>query len=233
MVLKVGVLGITGRMGCALQALCDEHPSYQLGTSWSPTQGKAEGHLKDVFSSNDVVIDFSVAEALPLYVPYALNAPKPFLIGTTGFQNDLGPLLEKLAAKMPVLWAPNTSLGVAIMRHMVSFAAKALGDSFDVSLIDRHHRHKKDAPSGTALALVEAVRAGCNSTADREVQVVSLRCGEITSEHELAFTRGSERLTIKHESLDRRALVAGALSLLEKLSHKVPDLYTVDDLLNV
>jgi 4-hydroxy-tetrahydrodipicolinate reductase len=173
----------------------------------------------------------------------------PILIGTTGFDADSREILERAAREIPVLIAPNTSVGVTVVAQLVSMAAAGLGLSYDVEISEAHHRMKRDAPSGTALALGEAVaearaqslsevatydRAGqCVPRSPGSIGFSSLRAGDIVGEHTVTFAGAGERVEITHRATDRIIFARGALRAAEWLIGRPAGLYGMRNVLGL
>ncbi len=173
----------------------------------------------------------------------------PLLVGVTGFDATTRQRLSDVARAIPVLIAPNTSVGVSVVGELVALAARRLGPTYEVEVFDAHHRHKRDAPSGTALALgrlvaeargqqFEAV-ANLDLTAKAAVQRPGsigfsvLRAGEIVGEHTVSFCAAGERVEITHRATDRMTFARGALRAAEWLVGRSPGLYGMRDVLGL
>ena len=196
-----------------------------------------------------VAVDFSVASCVAANARACALAGVPILVGTTGFDAVTRSLLERTAKDIPVLVAPNTSVGVSVVAKLVSMAASGLGPSYDVEIFEAHHRTKRDAPSGTALALGEAV-AGARGRDLEEVAVYdragqdaprthgsigfsSMRAGDIVGEHTVTFSGAGERLELTHRATDRITFARGALRAAAWLIGRQPGLYDMKDVLGL
>jgi len=196
-----------------------------------------------------VAIDFSVHSVVAQHALACVAAGVPILIGATGFDASSRTILEQAARDIPVLITPNTSVGVAAMTELVSVAASRLGTSYDVEIFEAHHSTKRDAPSGTALALGEAVaRARAQSLNDvatfnragpagprmpGSIGFSSLRGGDIVGEHTVTFAAAGERLEITHRATDRLTFARGALRAAEWLVGRPAGLYGMRDVLGL
>lgn len=177
--LKVAIIGAAGRMGRALVRAASEIPeqvviSGAVASTGSPSVGRDAGELVGLgrldvpitdnlaaaLAPAEVIVDFSQPRATASNLAVCRGARKPLLIGTTGFPADLTPLFDEAAAEIPLLVAPNTSIGVTLLIELTRMAARSLPPDFDIEVIEAHHRMKKDAPSGTALALGKAAAQG-------------------------------------------------------------------------
>ena len=136
-------------------------------------------------------------------------------------------LLQDASKYIPVLFAPNTSLGIVVLRKLIVLAAEALGPDYDINILDVHHRHKKDSPSGTALMLKESFESS------RYVECTSLRAGGIFGDHSVTFAGENEVLKIEHRALNRGLFAQGALQAAMWLHGKKPGLYTMEDVVGI
>lgn len=249
MATKVGIVGVSGRMGQVLSQEIVKKADLELGVSYSKELA-ANVSLKDLFSDNDIVVDFSNAALVEAVLDAALENPKPLIICTTGWDRvALDAKIEALSLKVPVILATNTSIGAAIQRYIVKVVAKALGDDFDVDLHESHHRFKVDSPSGTAMTLLEDIKdakkaafgqefshftVGNGARENHLIGVSVSRQGAIVGEHEVSFTSLEEQITIKHTAFDRALFAKGALKAVEwGVNVDKPGLYTIFDVLSL
>lgn len=249
MATKVGIIGISGRMGQVLSSEIPQKVGLELGISYSKELADKVS-LHDLFAENDVVIDFSNAELVASVLDAALKSPKPLVICTTGWDRELlQDKLDQISKKVPLILATNTSVGAAIQRYIVKVVAKALGEDFDVDLHERHHRFKVDSPSGTAVTLLEDIKDAKKSAYDREFKAYTVgdsarkddligvsvtRAGSIVGEHEVSFTSLEEQITIKHTAFDRALFAKGALKCVDwVIKGQKPGLYTIFDVLDL
>ena len=259
------VFGITGRMGQALIRALREGSQFQLhGAIASPGSHRlgqecaAEGQPTGVMISADVAaalkggsvaVEFSLGSAVAAHAQACAEAGVPLVVGTTGFDAAARAQLERAAHKIAVLLAPNTSLGVAVLSSLVAQAAQALGEGYDVEISEAHHRSKRDAPSGTALSLGEAVASArgqsLNDVAVYDRHATSsprsagsigfsvVRAGDIVGEHTVMFAAAGERVEITHRATDRMTFARGALRAAAWLLGRPPGLYGMQDVLRV
>lgn len=196
----------------------------------------------------DVIVDFSSAAATARVVELALDAGMPLVIGTTGHAEAERARLRALAARVPTVWAGNFSVGVNLLFALTARATRTLGREFDAELIELHHRHKKDAPSGTAARLLElilearqldstAVRHGREGPAGErspdEVGVHAVRGGDIVGEHTVLFAGPGERLELTHKASDRMIFARGALRAANWIVRQKPGVYDMQDVLGL
>jgi 4-hydroxy-tetrahydrodipicolinate reductase len=156
-----------------------------------------------------LAVDFSTADAVAWRVPVCAAAGVPLLLGTTGLGPEVPAIIARASERIPLLVAANTSLGAAVLQDLVRRAAAALGEDYDIQVQDTHHRHKRDAPSGTALGLGQAAMEGRGRPGG--VQYASVRGGDVVGEHEVQFLGEGERLRLSHVATDRAVFARGAL----------------------
>lgn len=237
--IRIGILGYDGRMGqliaeeinasefCALAGGVTEKVKTQFMKSQDAlvTTGAEE-----VMGISDVVIDFTSAEATPGFARLAADMGKPFVSGTTGLSAEGYNVLKQMSAKIPLLYASNMSLSLTAMKQVTELAAKLLGGfDYDVAILDEHHRMKKDAPSGTAKTLGEAVMHG--SGGKKKPEYAAIRAGSIIGEHEVVFAGQGETIRLHHSVTDRRIFARGAVQAALWLHGKKPGLYGMEDVL--
>ncbi len=196
----------------------------------------------------DVMIDFTIAEAAVENARVAADKGVKIVMGTTGFSEDQKKELEKLADKVPFILAPNFSLGVNVFFKVVEYAAQFLSD-FDVEIVEIHHRHKRDSPSGTALRVAEILRRAfekggkvldfktCRegvSPRGEEIGIFGVRGGDVVGEHTVFFFGSGERIEITHRAMSRECFAAGAVKAAMWIAEvEEPGLYTMEDVLGL
>lgn len=240
MIVVIGLTGYTGRMERAIACQLDSHPSACLGGGLARFAQQTDSdespmivtdNPQDLFPNCDVIVDFSHPSATATYARLAAQAGKAFLSGTTGLDADAFTVLQACARTIPVLYAPNTSLSLAIARRTVETTARLLKDQeYDIAITDKHHRWKRDAPSGTALALGEAVRRG--NEGRHSPTYASIRAGAIIGEHEVLFAGPGETIEIRHQVNDRRVFARGAIQAAIWLAGQSAGYYSMDDVLD-
>ena len=261
--IRVAIIGAAGRMGRALLRVASEFPELTIVaalTSPASTDlgldagelasGRASGvpltsDLPAALALADVAIDFSSPQATQTNLAACGRAHRALLIGTTGFSADLTPAIEATSREIPLLVAPNTSLGVTLLVELVRAAARALPAGFDIEILEAHHRTKRDAPSGTALALGRAAaegrgqvfeqvastgRAAGSARREGEIGFAVLRGGDIVGEHTVLFAGSGERLSLSHQATDRAIFARGALQAASWLTAKPAGRYFMRDL---
>lgn len=220
--IKLLIHGATGRMGQSLIRLAQDHP----GLTIAAASGRANiGHM-DALPEFDIAVDFSSPEGFDAILSLCLTRGKGLLSGSTGLSESQFAALNDAGSKIPVLWASNFSLGVAVLNRLVSLAGDVL-PGWQIDIIESHHVHKKDAPSGTALSLGQTVEAASGQRPTYH----SLRCGDVVGEHSVQFTGSGERIELVHRATNRDIFAQGALFAAEKLAGKVNGVYKFGDLL--
>ncbi len=266
----VAILGVTGRMGQALVRLLSTDPGGAAagltlsGAVCSPSSARrgldaaSDGVPTGVLATDEVVaglrdaavaVDFSRPQFAAAHAAACAAAGVPLLIGTTGFDAAAQAALDHAARTIPVLIAPNTSLGVAVMAQLVRHATVALGAEFDVEILEAHHRLKRDAPSGTALALGGVVAEARGATLEElavfdrhggfaprtagSIGFAVLRAADIVGEHSVMFAAAGERIEITHRATDRAIFARGALRAASWLAGRSPGVYGMQNVLGL
>ena len=250
MAIALSVLGASGKMGKRILHLALNDPQFQIvgGSSRNATEGTLE-HLigksgmhiphslnpETALTSCDVAIDFSSHEATRRHLEAAVAAKKALVLGTTGHSPDGLKAIEEAAKVIPILFSPNFSFGVAVCMEVAARLGKALYGSCSIEIIETHHVHKKDQPSGTALAFASAIKGGetIHLRKKEEIVIHSIRTAEVVGEHQLIFECGHERIELKHTAHSRDAFAQGALIGAKFLAKQHPGLYSFKDLFNV
>ena len=260
MAVRVVVAGATGRMGAQLARLARASSALELVGGIAPDAGETADYPTVVDAAGagalrgacDVLVDFSA----PAHIASILRAHadslagRGIVIGTTGLDDDARRAIDDASARSAVLVAANFSIGVNLLLELARNAARVLGaDAFDVEIVEAHHRHKADAPSGTALALGRAVAEGrevglddvrrdgrsgiSGERAVGEIAFHALRGGEIVGEHEVRFIGTNERVSLGHVANDRALFAAGALRAAQWIAGRAPGSYTMRDVLGL
>ncbi len=239
--IRIGIFGYKGRMGQLIAREVEAHDACLLAgggmETADPARPDPDGVLMtsnpdELIMASDALIDFTAADATPKLAARAAALGKPFMSGTTGLKPEGLAALKEAAQKIPLLYAPNTSLSLAAMKRITALAAQLLGGfDYDVAILDEHHRMKKDAPSGTAKALGEAVASGNGGR--KEPSYAAIRAGYIVGEHEVVFAGPGEIIRLRHSVTDRGIFARGALQAALWLHGKKPGLYGMDDVLGI
>jgi len=227
MTVRMVLVGARGRMGSRIDALAADDREVAIVARVSRAT-PLETRLSR--GACGVVVDFSSPEGGSEAMAIARETGAALLVGTTGLGEDRKAALRDLAATNAVLLAPNTSLGVAVTRRLARIAAELLGPAgWRVDIVESHHDRKKDAPSGTAIALADEVRGG--GIPLENGQIHAIRAGDTVGEHELRFAGPGERIHIVHEAQSRDLFALGALRAARWLDGRAPGWYTMDDVL--
>jgi 4-hydroxy-tetrahydrodipicolinate reductase len=260
-------MGASGKMGARLVALAIETPGLAVGAaleraghpSLARDAGEAAGvgtigvaigsDVRAALSAGDVVIDFTTPAATLALLPQASEAKIALVIGTTGLDASGVEAIRSASSRIPIVFAPNMSLGMNVMFKVVADVARALGAGYDVEIVEAHHRQKKDAPSGTALALGRVLADAAKHRLDEvavyarhgdvgprstgEIGIQTIRAGDIVGDHTVLFGGLGERLEITHRTSSRDTFARGALRAAQWLSDKPPGLYDMQDVLGL
>jgi len=258
-IINIALLGAAGRMGRTLMETAGDFPgiciSAALVTADSPVIGQDAGglayteDLEKALAHSDVLVDFSTPASTSMAIDACVVAHKPIIIGVTGLDGVLKKKLTMAGQSIPILAAPNMSLGAVLLMQLARIAASALSEDFVVDIKDQHHRHKKDTPSGTALALGEAVAAGrgvelkeraifevpgqVRPTKPGSIRFTSIRQGEIVGDHTVTFTGSTEHLELAHRAHSRAAFARGALTAACWIVGQQPGMYAMVDVLGL
>ena len=263
---RVAIWGAGGRMGKALiccaahfpeikiAAAIEQpgHPSIGLDAGLAVGAGAlgfAVGDQLQLAAASDVWMDFTFHTAAPRQAALAAELGKAVVLGTTGLTEAEMAAVRASARHVPIVCSPNMSLGVNLLFALVENAARALGHDYDIEIVEMHHRHKKDAPSGTALALAGSAAAGrklslsavaCHGrsgiTGERpkdQIGIHALRGGDVVGDHTTIFATDGERVELTHRASSRDALARGALRAAVWAHGRQPGLYTMKDVLGL
>lgn len=269
----IAVFGVTGRMGqCIVRALGEtlnkssgeatvalrltgalaSRASARLGLDAaigsSPTGVRVTADVQHALEGAAVAVDFSHPRSVAEHAEACAVARVPLLIGATGLDATAHAALEGIASRVAVLVAPNTSLGVAVLNRLVALATRALGPAADIEIVEVHHRAKRDAPSGTALALGASVArargatldelavldraSGRSARAEGSIGFSTLRAGDVVGEHTVMFALPGERLELSHRASDRMIFARGALTAARWLIDRPAGRYSMADVLD-
>lgn len=232
--IRILIHGASGRMGQALSRLSGERDDIQLVAAVSrskpaqrvvggvPQFSVAELHGVPAF---DVAIDFSLPAGFDAILGLCLERGAALVSGTTGLEPEQRAAIDRASTRIPVLWAANFSLGVAVLCELVERAARAL-PGWDCDIVESHHVHKKDAPSGTALVL-----GACAEEGGSTPRHAAIRAGDIVGEHLVQFTGLGERVELVHRATNRDVFARGALHAAVRLAGRDPGSYGLRDLL--
>lgn len=265
--LRVAIAGACGRMGKTLVEAVHQHPELVLGAASTlpgdPLLGQDIGplcglpaqqvaltsSLEAELARFDALIDFTHPEATLEHAALCAAHGKKLIVGTTGLSDAQKAELARAAEKTAVVFAPNMSVGVNLCFKLLELAARVIGEDSDIEIVEAHHRHKKDAPSGTALGMGEVVaralgrdlrdcavygREGQTGERDRKtIGFATIRAGDIVGDHTVIFAAEGERVEITHKASSRRNFANGALRAALWLQDKNPGLYSMQDVLGL
>ena len=209
---------------------------------------KPELNSENAFKKANVIIDFTIPKCTLEILKIATKLKKRVVIGTTGFSKKEEDLIKKFSKKIPILKAGNMSLGINLLMYLTEITSASLGNKYQSKILEVHHKHKKDYPSGTALMLGKGIAVGKNKDFYKligkkflnkknfpygnKINFNSIRTGEIIGEHEVKFSNGTEIITLNHEAFDRSLYSEGALTAAKWLNSKKPGLYSMRNLMN-
>ena len=249
---SIGILGVRGRMGQAIANAAAEAGATVAGGI--DRDGGVHGDLStlaDLAAASDVLVDFTAPEALAGHLAAAVDAGTPIVIGTTGLTPGHHQAIDVAAGSIPIVQTANTSLGINLLRALVEQAARKLGPDWDIEIVEMHHRHKLDSPSGTALLLGASANRGrgaASTTAlnrfdrmqegphEREeggIYYASLRGGSVAGDHLVVFAGEGERIELGHRAESRAIFAKGAVEAAIWLHSQKPGRYTMQDVLGI
>jgi 4-hydroxy-tetrahydrodipicolinate reductase len=242
--IKIAVAGASGRMGQSIIQSIEQSDKTTLGV----TLDKGDD-LNSVIDQFDVLVDFTRPEATLDYLAVCIATGKSMVIGTTGFDDAGLQMIKDAGTKIPVVFAPNMSVGVNLSLKLLEMAAKVIGEESDIEIVEAHHRHKVDAPSGTALKMGEVVanalgrdlskcavygREGIEKPRDRQtIGFSTIRGGDVVGEHTVSFFMEGERVEITHKASSRMTFANGAIRASAWLQGKPAGLYSMQDILDI
>ena len=240
--MKIAIVGAAGRMGQMLCKLAEGSALVVVSRI-----DVAEGYDREWRDDVEGVIDFSFHAALPAFITKAAQQGIAYVIGTTGITPEEQLVVNEAAKTIPVVQSGNYSIGINLLLELVRKAAATLGTEYDIEVTEMHHRHKKDAPSGTALMLAKSAAAGRNvdfdevaifgregETGERpvgEIAIHALRGGSVVGDHTVMFSGEVERIEITHRAQSREAFAAGALRAVEWAKGRASGIYTMRDVI--
>ncbi len=241
---KIAITGSNGRMGQALIEAVKLNPNVSQGSILNRGDD-IERVLKDF----DVLIDFTRPEATLDALSVCQSAGKAMVIGTTGFSDDALKVIDQASSDIPIVFAPNMSVGVNLTLKLLETTAKVIGTDSNIEIVEAHHRHKVDAPSGTALKMGEVIanalgrdlsecavygREGTEEPRDRQtIGFSSIRGGDVVGEHTVTFFMEGERVEITHKASSRMTYANGAVKASQWLTNQANGLYSMQDVLDL
>ena len=267
MAVRVGVCGAAGRMGKTILEVCNDNDGVEVTAaieySESPMLGLDAGEVAGlgklgvkitddiaaVADQVDVIIDFTLATSVAANIQKCVASGCKMVIGTTGLSQGDQDLIKSASEKIAIVFAPNMSIGVNLCFKLLEIAAQVIGDDTDIEIIEAHHRHKKDAPSGTAIRMGEVVantigrdlkecavygREGITGARDKKtIGFETIRAGDIVGDHTVMFAAEGERVEITHKASSRKTFASGAVRAARWLADKETGLFDMQDVLNL
>lgn len=245
--IKIGLCGATGRMGQAILTRIHKFSNCVISKQFNSTNNLHD--LNELCNNSDIIIDFSTKEILEPLISHALKYSTKLVIGTTNLTSNHFELIKTASKDLPILYSANMSLGANLLGILAKKTAQILDDTYDVEILETHHRNKKDAPSGTAIMLgriiAEAKNLNFNESKifDRsnnncvrkasEIGVVSMRGGNVHGVHDINFLGDDEVIILQHQALNKNSFADGAIKSAIWLSSKPAGLYSTLDVLNI
>ena len=253
--INLAITGCLGRMGQQLIQSSKSSKNFKLvSITENRIINKKVSSLKpqlnsaSAFKNANIIIDFTIPKCTLEVLKIAFKLKKRVVIGTTGFSKKEENIIKKYSKKIPIFKAGNMSLGINLLMYLTEIASKSLGNNFLSKVLETHHEHKKDHPSGTALMLGKGIAVGKNKDLyklmgkkylnkksfpySKKINFNSIRKGEIVGNHKVLFSSGKEIITLNHEAFDRALYSEGALTAAQWLISKKPGLYSMRNLLN-
>ncbi len=250
---KIGVVGICGRMGKAIAkaSLNNKNVTLVSGSEFKnhkdvgkdigiiigekPLGIKVTSQHNDFCKNLDIIIEFGLESATKEYLSLAKKNRIAFISGSTALSKKTINDMKKASKKIPVFWAPNMSLGANLLSILSEITAKKIGADYDIDITDLHHKNKKDTPSGTAKFLKEAIRFSLKKVKvnRKNINISAIRSGDSTGEHSVIFSGEGERITIKHISSSRNIFANGAIKVAIWIYKMKPGFYNMSDYLKI
>lgn len=255
---KIIISGICGKMGTSILNLCPQDKEIEvvagieasghqmIGKKIQPLDIPVESDLEKVIDKTDVLIEFTNPDATFEHVKIAEKYKKACVIGTTGLSEEQVSYIKKASQKIPIVFSPNMSIGVNLLFKLVEQVSNILKD-YDIEIVEAHHNKKKDAPSGTALKLLEKIKSARQTKLKEiygregqigarkpdEIGVFAVRAGDIVGEHTVIFGGTGERIELVHRAHSRDTFAKGALTAAKWIINKKSGLYDMGDVLNL
>lgn len=255
--MKIGITGCTGRVGALLveELLSGRWEGLELAGGTVRDISKSNDNFfitdnaEELFKRSDAIIDFTTPEASRTHIQLASEHKTPMVLATTGFTADDEKAITKASTQAPIVYAANTSIAVTMLNALVEKAAASLGPDFDIEIVEAHHKHKVDAPSGTAIMLGKTAAQSRNQTfddvavmsreghtgprKDGEIGLSTIRGGDVVGEHSVYFIGDGERLELKQQATNRALYAKGALHAIRWAAKQPPGLYSMGDVLGL
>lgn len=262
MTLRIGMMGVAGRMGQAVMRVAADDPTVVVHAGTVRRASGAESapktlpsivvqseDLADVIDEVDVLIDFSTPEATLSHLPIVCAHHKPWVIGVTGFATEQLVSLRQASSHIPLLVAPNMAIGIHLLLHLVRQCATAIGLECHMDVIETHHRYKQDAPSGTALKMASEMATAMGKSEVEtvftspmhqaiprpvgDIHIHALRTANVIGEHRAIFSHDGEKIELCHQATSRDIYAEGAVKAAKWLRHRPAGYYEMSDVLNL
>lgn len=264
---RILIAGCAGRMGRRIAALAHEHPKMQLSGGFETQTHDAIGKdlgtitgvgslnikvvasLEDCLEAGDVIIDFTAPQATMKILPVAVSKKKKMVIGTTGLSDADKEKISSASKEIPIVCAPNMGVGVNLVFKLSEMIASILSEEYDIEIVEAHHKHKKDAPSGTALEIARRAAKGrginlndkalygreglCGEREPGVIGIHAVRGGDVVGEHTISFMSEGERIELTHRASSRDVFAKGALVAALFVDQKENGLYSMQDVLGI
>lgn len=250
--IKIGIVGISGRMGKSIARAVQKSPDVLLTAGCEYKKHKDIGKDIGIVTGNksigvfvtsdhkefckniDVIIEFGLEKATKEYLAVAKKNKIAFISGSTALSKTTLQKMHLASKYIPVFWAPNMSLGANLITLLSKMTSKKLGRDFDIDITDLHHKHKKDTPSGTAKFIKEEIQDSLKQVKVRKnINISALRSGDSTGEHSVIFSGEGERIIIKHVSSSRNIFANGVVRVAAWIYKKNPGFYNMSDFLKI
>jgi len=225
MPVRISIVGISGNIGKQLKSLLEEKKEFMLVGGISSNNSDNENFEK-ICTLSDVVIDFSCSESIEKLLPHAIFHKVPLVIGSTGYTEEQLQKILKASKEIPIFHSSNFSIGVHVFKKLIETLCINLPE-YSINLIEWHRQNKKDAPSGTALSLINEIE----KYSSKAVETTSIRAGSNFCEHSLSFTNIAERITVKHEVCDKKTFALTALDAALFILSRQIGYYEMEDLI--
>lgn len=242
--------GCNGKMGQVISLMLKEDPKIQIAAGIDTNPDKFKNYYKtykdinEIKEKADLLLDFSHPDGINKIAEYCANNGMALVVATTGLSQIQYDILRQVSKKIALFQSANMSYGVNVTVELCKNAAKALGNDFDIEIIEKHHNEKKDAPSGTALMIAKEINSTMNNSLEfvydrhekgarmhNELGIYSLRGGTIPGEHVIIFAGKDEIIEIKHTALSRKIFAEGSIKAIEFTAYKRPGYYNMSSLL--
>ncbi len=267
MLVRIGVCGAAGRMGKTILEVCNDNDGVEVTAAIEYSESRMVGFdagevagigklgvsitddITAIADQVDVIIDFTLASSIKANIQKCVASNCKMVIGTTGLSQNEQNLIKAASEKTAIVFAPNMSIGVNLCFKLLEIAAQVIGDETDIEIIEAHHRHKKDAPSGTAIRMGEVVantlgrdlkecavygREGITGERDKKtIGFEPIRAGDIVGDHTVMFAADGERVEITHKASSRKTFASGAVRAARWLADKEAGLFDMQDVLNL